>query len=208
MLISRFTKLTEVSLFVDESGDFGQYSIHSPYYLFSVVLHEQDKNIINDIAVLNKKITEHGFDIHAIHTGPIVRNEGYYQKYDFTDRKKLFNDLLFFAKSIDINYHVFCIDKKECKNSSNMVEKLSKQFAEFIKADFEYFSSFDKVIVYYDYGQSEITTILTSVLNSLLSRVEFRHMLFIYTWREQGLVFVIFKNLIAFIGNPGAFLAP
>ena len=32
--------------------------------------------------------------------------------------------------------------------------------------------------------------------------------IFIYSWREQGLVFVIFKNLIAFVGNPGAFLAP
>lgn len=38
--------------------------------------------------------------------------------------------------------------------------------------------------------------------------VSVQDMLFIYTWREQGLVFVIFKNLIAFIGNPGAFLAP
>ena len=45
----------------------------------------------------------------------------------------------------------------------------------FIKDNLGYFTSFDKVIVYYDYGQSEVTTILTSVFNTLLSNVEFRH---------------------------------
>lgn len=35
-----------------------------------------------------------------------------------------------------------------------------------------------------------------------------QNMILIYTWREQGLVFVLVKNLIKFVGNPGAFLAP
>ena len=30
----------------------------------------------------------------------------------------------------------------------------------------------------------------------------------IYTWREQGLIYVIVQNIIKFVGNPGAFLAP
>ena len=37
------------------------------------------------------------------------------------------------------------------------------------------FMEFDKVIIYYDYGQSEITTILTSVFSVLFDNVEFRH---------------------------------
>lgn len=52
---------------------------------------------------------------------------------------------------------------------------LSKQLVLFLKEKMEYFTSFDKIIVYYDYGQSAITTILTSVLNTLFSEVEFRH---------------------------------
>ena len=52
---------------------------------------------------------------------------------------------------------------------------LSKQLAMFLRDNLEYFTSFDKIIVYYDYGQSEITTILTSVFNSMFIDVDFRH---------------------------------
>ena len=38
--------------------------------------------------------------------------------------------------------------------------------------------------------------------------VAIQDMILIYTWREQGLVMVLAKNLIKFVGNPGAFLAP
>ena len=164
-----------LSLFVDKSGDFGTYTPHSPYYLFSLVMHGQDAPIKDAVANLDKKIHEHGFDPHAIHTGPIVRNEGFYQNYSFVERKRLFNDLLLFIRQIEISYHCFKIDKKDCAGSNQMVEKLSKQFAAFIKDHLVYFSSFDRIVVYYDYGQSEITTILTSVLNSLINDVEFRH---------------------------------
>jgi hypothetical protein len=38
--------------------------------------------------------------------------------------------------------------------------------------------------------------------------VGIQDMILIFTWREQGLVMVLVKNLIKFVGNPGAFLAP
>ena len=70
--------MKELSIFVDESGDFGAYSKRSPYYLFSLVFHEQDKSIDGIVDELDRKVVEHGFPVHAIHTGPIIRNEGYY----------------------------------------------------------------------------------------------------------------------------------
>lgn len=167
--------MKELSVFVDESGDFGPYSIHSPYYLFALVLHEQSAEIEQEISELDKRIEKRGFPIHAIHSGPIIRNEGFYKNYTPDDRKRLFNDLLFFTKKVDINYHIVSVDKKQFSGRRRLVDRLSKQFALFIKENLTYFGSFDKVIVYYDYGQSEITTILTSVLNSLLVNVDFRH---------------------------------
>ena len=38
--------------------------------------------------------------------------------------------------------------------------------------------------------------------------VGIQDMILIFTWREQGVIMVIVKNLIKFVGNPGAFLAP
>ena len=90
--------MKELSIFVDESGDFGQYSYHSPYYLFALVLHDQSVEIEQAVSDLDRKMTEHGFPIHAIHSGPIIRNEGFYKNYSSDDRKRLFNDLLFFTK--------------------------------------------------------------------------------------------------------------
>lgn len=167
--------MKELSVFVDESGDFGPYSSHSPYYLFTLVFHEQ-KNPINEaVSILDNRIKELGFDIHAIHTGPIIRNEDYYRNYLPEERKRLFNELLFFTRKVDIKYHVVTAEKPKNDASNKLVDSLSKGLAVFLRENIEYFLSFDKIIVYYDYGQSEITKILTSVFNYAFINVEFRH---------------------------------
>ena len=40
---------------------------------------------------------------------------------------------------------------------------------------FRFFFDFDKVVLYYDDGQTELTNILVSVFNSLLSNVDVRN---------------------------------
>ena len=167
--------MKELSVFVDESGDFGPYSHHSPYYLFTLVFHNQNNDIKEQVERLNRKIIEHGFEDHAIHTGPIIRNEGFYQRYTVEERTKLFNDLLFFTQKVDINYHTLTLDKKHINNKNELVQKLSKQLKIFLRDKYDYFMEFDKIIIYYDYGQSEITTILTSVFSVLFDNVQFRH---------------------------------
>ncbi len=166
--------MKELSIFVDESGDFGPYSPHSPYYLFSLVFHDQSISIDEAVRELDRKMIEHGFNIHAIHAGPIVRNEGYYKNYSPEDRKKLFNDLVLFTRKIDVKYHVIFCKKKETKAREDLINRLSKELALFLRDNLNILDSYDKIIIYYDNGQSEITTILTSVFNSLCSNVEFR----------------------------------
>lgn len=31
-----------LSIFIDESGDIGEYEPHSPYYIMTLILHNQD----------------------------------------------------------------------------------------------------------------------------------------------------------------------
>ena len=38
--------MRELSIFVDESGDFGEYEKHSPYYIVSMVFHDQAGKIL------------------------------------------------------------------------------------------------------------------------------------------------------------------
>ena len=45
--------MSELSIFVDESGDFGEYAKHSPYYIVTMVLHDQVKDISTDINIFD-----------------------------------------------------------------------------------------------------------------------------------------------------------
>ncbi len=37
--------MKELSIFIDESGDFGEYDYHSPWYIVTMVFHEQEASI-------------------------------------------------------------------------------------------------------------------------------------------------------------------
>ena len=46
-----------LSVFIDESGDFGQYNPASPNYYVAMVLHDQVIDISKNIEALDKQIT-------------------------------------------------------------------------------------------------------------------------------------------------------
>ena len=41
--------MKELSIVVDESGDFGEYNHRTPYYIISMVLHDQDVDITKGV---------------------------------------------------------------------------------------------------------------------------------------------------------------
>ena len=68
----------KLSIFVDESGDFGEYQPHSPYYIVTMVIHEQDVNIYPQIDRLNNSLALMNLPNHTIHTEPLIRREENY----------------------------------------------------------------------------------------------------------------------------------
>ena len=68
----------ELSIFVDESGDFGDYAKHSPYYAVTMVFHDQDIDISRQIAILNDNLKNLGYENIAVHTEPLIRREEIY----------------------------------------------------------------------------------------------------------------------------------
>ena len=65
-------------MFVDESGDFGEYNHISPYYIVAMVFHDQDVDISEPIKKLNRELQFLKLDNTCIHTGPIIRKEEIY----------------------------------------------------------------------------------------------------------------------------------
>ena len=166
--------MKELSIFVDESGDFGEYSVFSPYYIISMVIHDQSIDLTDSLTFLEKDLSSLGFPSHCLHAGPIIRREEEYQYFDLKMRQRLLKKLMGFIRKADIHYKAVYIEKKHIEDSVEAAGKLSKKLAGFIREHYDFFLSFDRVKIYYDNGQIELTRILSSVFNSLLDNVQFR----------------------------------
>lgn len=67
--------MKELSVFIDESGDFGDVKDRPAYYLVTFVFHDQDHAIEQQVIKLEESVKNAGFDVEYIHTGPVIRRE-------------------------------------------------------------------------------------------------------------------------------------
>jgi len=164
----------ELSVFIDESGDFGQYELHSPFYIVSLVFHDQSINITENINHLNDKIRNSGLPDSPVHAGPIIRREYEFKYLSPLERKRIFNILYNFARTTDITYQSIIVEKKQLIEKIDLNIKITRQLSSFLRDNFKTFSQYDRVVVYYDFGQMELTNILVTVFSALLNNVEFK----------------------------------
>ena len=68
--------MRELSIFVDESGDVGKYQPHSPYYIVTLVFHEQENDLTPFLISLNQQLSYLGYEDMAIHTEPLIKVSG------------------------------------------------------------------------------------------------------------------------------------
>ncbi|MBQ9720459.1 MAG: DUF3800 domain-containing protein [Oscillospiraceae bacterium] len=170
--------MRELSIFVDESGDFGAYEKHSPFYIFSLVIHDQAAEIAPNILKLENKLSDLGLErTHCLHVGPIIRREEDYQYDEISQRRKYLNALMAFCREAEIKYTSFLAEKRQNSDALALTITLSKHLSGFIQENLLFFQSFDRVIVYYDNGQTELNRILASVFSTTLSKVEFRRVI-------------------------------
>lgn len=166
--------MKELSVFIDESGDFGDYKIHSSYYIISLIFHDQAVNIKPQIKKLEENLAYIGYPHHCSHVGPIIRNEHEYRRDTLENRQKLLKNMVSFFRHIDVKAKTVYIEKKQVMDSVDAAGRLAKGISAFIRTHLEFFLQFDIVKVYYDNGQIEVSKILSSVFNALLDHVEFR----------------------------------
>ena len=167
--------MKSLSVFVDESGDFGPLDTKSPFYIVSLVFHNQEIDITNKIEQLNESLEKFNLSKnHAIHTGALIRREGDYTNLNVEERRHIFNRLFNFTRTTNISYKCICINKFELSNRFDLNARISRQLANFLLDNRDYFSSFDKIVLYYDNGQTELTSILVSVFNSHYNNVDVR----------------------------------
>lgn len=107
----------------------------------------------------------------------IIRREEDYLNMTVEERKRILNKMVAFTRKAGIHYKSFYIEKKQVEDAMDAVGRLSRSIANFIRDNYQIFTSYDVVKVYYDNGQVEVGKIISSTFNALLQRVEFRKVL-------------------------------
>ena len=170
--------MKELSIFVDESGDFGEYENHAPYYIITMVLHDQTIDISTNLNTLNVALRQMGYgDEQAIHTEPLIRREKPYQYFQPNERRAIFSKLYYFALNCNIKYKSFVFRKCEYENNFKLEARMARDLSQFIRENLLYFQGFEKVILYYDNGQHELNRILNTVLATQLVDYDERQVL-------------------------------
>lgn len=166
--------MKELSIFVDESGDFGVGGDGMAQYLVTMVFHDQSKDISAAVSKLNNSLRSSGLGIEYIHTGPIIRREEVFAGMSIDERRKLVYKMLNFFNSIDIHHCTVSVDRKEAQDKVSLSGRLAKAIKKILDDHESFFRAYDKIIVYYDNGQAELSSILNAVFSLCFSDVSFR----------------------------------
>jgi hypothetical protein len=165
----------ELSIFIDESGDFGPVEKHSPFYILSLVLHDQSDDIGGQLDKVHAALQSRGLGAdHAIHTGPLIRREHDYRWLDLASRRSIFRVLVDFVRLCEVTHHSWAFSKRELDDTDQLVAAMSREVGALIREHYSYFCAWDRIVIYYDNGQKEITNLVNSVFNAHLSNVEVR----------------------------------
>ena len=80
------SNVKEISVFVDESGSFVPLNEDpaTPYYILSMVFHNQSSDISADLLRLEASLHAMGLERnHCVHAGPLIRREYGYSAVEF-----------------------------------------------------------------------------------------------------------------------------
>ena len=166
--------MRKLSIFVDESGDFGETADNASYYLVTMVFHDQAKSIADAVARYDEAVSNTGAGIEYVHTGPIIRRESVFAGLSIDERRKLLYKLLNFLNACEIRHSTICVARKEAADKVSLSGRLARRIKNYLDDHRDFFSGFDRIIVYYDNGQAELSAVLNAVFSMYFSDVEFR----------------------------------
>ena len=95
--------MKELSVFIDESGDFGLYEQHAPFYVVALIFHDQSIDIAPHLSRLRATMSRRGLPDYTVHAGPLIRREKEYKHLSVAERKVIFDNLFYFVRNVDIS---------------------------------------------------------------------------------------------------------
>ena len=160
-----------LSVFVDESGNFGDIHDPSRYCIVTFVFHNQRFDISRFIQDLDRANGDLGLDptVFQFHTAPLIRQDDEYAAMSRRMRGRILDRMLTFVRNVDFKYRCFSVDTNFVNSSEQIFEKLEWQISEFVIGHSLLFATTNRVKVYYDAGQKSITRLLEKSLGAVLT---------------------------------------
>ena len=161
-----------LSIFIDESGNFGDPNDPARLCIITFVFHDQATDISNAIRELNQANSDLGLDPERFqfHTSPLIRQDDEYAAMSRRMRARILDRMLTFIRHVDFRYACFSADTKFVNTVEQIADKLERQIVEFINSHQVLFADIESVKVYYDAGQKTVGRILESSLSKALPR--------------------------------------
>lgn len=101
--------MSELSVFVDESGDLGT---DSTYYMLTLVFHDQGSDISSLISDYERVIRERELPDYPLHFVMLTHGNDCYGGMDVRDRIRMLRSFATFAWRIPFTYHTFTYEKR------------------------------------------------------------------------------------------------
>lgn len=165
----------QLSIFVDESGNFGDLNDSSHYRVVTMIFHDCAFDLSRQIAELDRANSDLGLDAGAFifHTAPLIRQEDEFRAMNRHLRGRIFGRMLDFVRRIEFKHHSFHVDARFATSTLQIVQRLEAQITEFALHYLAMFEQVEQIKVYYDGGQKEISRLLRDTLAFLGKVVEF-----------------------------------
>ena len=163
-------------MFVDESGSFAPAGsdLHSPYYLLCMVFHDQSDDISSEIDRLRSAFIQTGIAAdHTIHAGPMIRREEEYRTMSRELRIRIFRRMMVFIQKANFKYKCFKLFKPYNSGDGAIHDTLLQDMVDFLISHRADFNACEKLKVYYDNGQTQVTALLKEAFAIYSSKVEF-----------------------------------
>ena len=153
-------KQKELSIFVDESGNFQYPDKDSRFYIIALVLHDQSKRIDENVRELERLEAEIGLEEHCFHAGPLIRREKAYAVMSRKWRGRIFSRMLAFSHRVDFRYHCLSVDKSFVSSVAQITAELQRGLVDFLRSQRAELAGLSDIKVYYDCGQAPVTNLL------------------------------------------------
>ena len=159
--------MAELSLYVDESGEFGS---ESKYYLVTIVFHDVADDIQEHIDCYRNALQRCSLPDATFHMSPLLYRHDQYADMSVEDRKKylrLFGQLV---SRLPIAYRTISVEKRGREMPSTLLARLTREVVSVLQGQLAMLQGYDHVEVCYDGGQKEINALLRNVGHDMFSR--------------------------------------